>query len=178
MSSDKAEQDKSQAAFQAGKADFTQLLRQYTDTLVSDDKDRRLLNEYRDLSGQYIVGAEKVMSLADAGGRDEALTMLFGPMAEVGGRLSKVSSEWIRHNEQLATAAGKDAIASIEAMRWRMLVAVCLALAFSGVLGWLTFRRIVNPIRIAPTLLGLLRPRNRNFMDTKRFSSFFAFQVA
>ena len=151
LSSDKAEQAKSLAAFQAGKADFTQLLREYEDTLISDEKDRRLLNEYRDLSDQYIVGAEKVMSLADTGGRDEALTMLFGPLAELSVRLGKVSSEWIRHNEQLATAAGRDAIASIEAMRRRMLVAVGLALAFSGVLGWLTFRRIVNPIRALQT---------------------------
>lgn len=151
LKSDKAEQDKTRAAFDADKTDFARLLREYADTLVTGDKDRRLLDEYRDLSGQWIGDAEKVLSLADAGHRDEALAMLLGPQAELGDRLSTVSSEWIRHNEQLATAAGKAAIEAIEGSRRRTLVGVSVALALSVVLGWLTFRKIVNPIRALQT---------------------------
>ena len=74
-----------------------------------------------------------------------------GPQAELGDRLNKVSSEWIRHNEVLATSAGRAAIESIEQSRWRMLVAIGAALALSAALGWLTFRRIANPIQALQT---------------------------
>jgi two-component system sensor histidine kinase/response regulator len=147
LSGDKAEQDNTRATFHADKAVFTQLLRRYAETLVSEAKDRSLLDEYRAMSGEWIVGAEKVMSLADSGRRDEALAMLLGPEAELGDRLSKVSSEWIRHNEQLATSAGRATMESIEGSWWRIFIAVCVALTFSSILGWLTFPRIVNPIR-------------------------------
>jgi two-component system sensor histidine kinase/response regulator len=142
----KEEQAAAQAGFHANKANFTILLRQYADTLVTGDKDRRLLDEYRDLSSQYLDGAEKVMSLADAGRRDESLALLLGPQAALGARLGKASSEWIAHNEQLATTAGKDALDSIDAMQWRMLAAVGIALFLTSLLGWMTSRRIVNPI--------------------------------
>src|SRR5271165_7025428 len=66
LSSEPAELDKTRAAFRENRASFPQLLRAYADNLVSDDKDRRSLEEYRDLSGQWVAGAEKVMSLADA----------------------------------------------------------------------------------------------------------------
>ena len=151
LGSDKAEQDKTRAAFQTGKEDFAQLLRTYADTFVSDDKDRSMLDEFRGLSGQWIAGAEKVMSLADAGRRDESVTMLLGPVAELGDRLSKVSSEWIRHNEQLGTIAGKAAIDSIEGTRRDMFIAIGVALVLSGIIGWRTFRKIVNPIRALQT---------------------------
>lgn len=82
------------------KADVTRLLRQYSGSLVTDDRDRRLLNEDRTLSREWIAGSEKIISLAGAGRREDArLLMLSGPIADLGGSLSKVSSEWIQHNE-------------------------------------------------------------------------------
>ncbi len=151
LRNDKAEQAKAEARFYKHGAYFTQLLREYADTLVSDDKDRRLLDEYRDLSGQWLTGAEKVLSLADAGGRQEAVDLLMGPQSALGSRLGQASSEWIAHNEQLAKNAGRTAIESIEAAQSKMIVAVGFALSLSGVLGCLTFRRIVNPIRALQT---------------------------
>ena len=148
---DKAERDAAQKSFRANTANFTQLLRKYVDTLISDDQDRRMLDEFRDLSGQYIAGAEEVMSLADAGRRDEALALVLGPQASLGNRLGKASIEWITHNEDLATRAGTAATDSVDGLRKKTLVAVGIALVLSGILGLLTFRGIINPIRILQT---------------------------
>src|SRR5512134_2203504 len=56
-------------AFAARRAELDQQVRRYGDTLVSDDKDRRLLDEFRAVSGQWIAGASDVTALADAGRR-------------------------------------------------------------------------------------------------------------
>jgi two-component system sensor histidine kinase/response regulator len=148
---DKAEQDKARAGFHHHKEYFVQLLREYGESLVSDARDKSMLDEYRESSGEYIAGAEKVIELADAGHRDEALALLMGSQAEIGSRIGKLSSEWIRHNEELATSAGKAVIDSIDGARWRMLDALAIALFLSGILGWLTFRAIVNPIHALQT---------------------------
>src|SRR5262249_37321960 len=61
-------------------------------------------------------------------------------------QLNKVSSEWIQLNESLATDAGKKAVQAIGEFRWKMLLANSVAILLTGVLGFLTFRRIVKPI--------------------------------
>jgi two-component system, sensor histidine kinase and response regulator len=146
LNSDKAEQAKIRTAVHADRAVLTEQLSQYSDTLISDAMDRRLLDEYRDLSSQWLAGSEQVMSLVDAGRRDEAVALLLGPQAEIGARLAKVSNEWIAHNDELGMSSGRAAIESIDGMRRKLFAAVGLALALTGILGWLTFRAIVKPI--------------------------------
>jgi len=151
LTSDPAELDRARADFKADKEELVRRLGEYADTLISDEKDRRLMNDFRDLSREWISGAEKVIVLAGDGHRDQALTLLLGPLAEIGARLSRVSSEWIQYNEQLATDTSKAVVESIARAQRRMLVAAVLAMALSGLLGWLTFRRIVHPIRALQT---------------------------
>ncbi|MFN0068188.1 MAG: response regulator [Limisphaerales bacterium] len=146
LAADKVEQDKARVAFNEDKTELARELGDYGDGLIADEKDRRLMNDFRDLSRDWIAGAEQAMSLADDGRRNEATVMLLGPVAELGSRLSHVSADWIRHNEDLATAAGKDAVAAIEDSRWRMLFGNTTALLLTGLLGFLTYRRIVRPI--------------------------------
>ncbi len=148
---DKGEQEKSRESFDASKATLIQLLRKYADTLVSDEKDRRLLDEYRDLSLQWIAGAEKIMSLSESGEREEALTLLMGPQAELGDRLGKISKEWISQNEKLAVTSGGAVVEAIESSRKNILIAVTIALVFSGALGFWTIRRVIHPIRVLQT---------------------------
>ncbi len=151
LRANQAERDKARKSFHDHKTYFLQQLRAYGEALISDAQDQRQFDEFRDLSGEWIAGAEKVMSLTDAGHRDEALALLMGSQAELGSRNGKLSNEWIRHNEELANSAGKAVIDSIQGARWRMLDAVALALFLSGILGWLTFRQIVNPIHALQT---------------------------
>src|SRR3954454_22911136 len=48
-------------AFQSAEKDLHRLLDQYGDTLVSDDRDRRLLGGFRELTGRWIAEAKKLM---------------------------------------------------------------------------------------------------------------------
>jgi two-component system, sensor histidine kinase and response regulator len=147
LATNAVEQAKARSAFDASAAELHRLLGQYADNLISDEQDRRQLNDYRDLSREWISGAKQVMTLAADGRREEAMALLSGSLAELGARLSKVSGEWIRHNEDLATAAGKATVEAIRESEWKMLVANSSALLVTGLLGFLTFRRIIHPIR-------------------------------
>ena len=147
LATNEADRAKASLAFSAGETEVSKLLAQYGDSLVTGDRDRRLFNDYRDSSRDYIAGAKQVMKLSTDGGREEALALLNGPLAVVGGRLSAVSSEWIQHNEDLATTAGNAAVESINKSRRELLIASSIAILLTGLLGFLTFRRIVNPIR-------------------------------
>lgn len=143
---DGMEHDKDFAAFQADKAKFLQSLDEYSQNLVSDTQEQDLLTEYRALSNQWIAGAEKAMSAADEGRRDEALAMLSGPQTKLSERLSHVSSEWIDHVEQSAKRAGSATIESIGRSQWRIPAIIGISLAISILLGLLTYRRVVYPL--------------------------------
>ncbi|HEY6359605.1 MAG TPA: response regulator, partial [Vicinamibacterales bacterium] len=99
------------------------------------------------MSREWIAGAKQTMSLADEGRGGEALALFTGRIAELGPHLSRVSNEWIAHDQEAATAAGRESIAVIERFQRRMLVANLTALLLASLLGVLTFRRIVTPIQ-------------------------------
>ncbi len=147
LATNAAAQAGARALYDEDQAALNQLLTDYADKRVTGDQGRRLLNDFRTLSREWMVGADEVMSLAVAGRKDEANALLSGPVAALGGKLSKVSREWIRFNEEAATTAGQVALDAIESSRRNLLIAVGIALALSSILGFLTFRRIVHPIR-------------------------------
>jgi len=147
LASDGEGQKKARAAFEASSAEISRRFRQYSDTLVSDAQDGRMLEQYRSLLREWLAGAEQAMSLAEAGRRDEALTQLEGPLRKLGEELARASEEWIRYNESLATSAGNALEEDIAHARRNMAFAVGVALLLSGGLGYLTFRKIVHPIR-------------------------------
>jgi two-component system sensor histidine kinase/response regulator len=91
------------------------------------------------------------MLLADEGNREQAVAMLTGAMGGPAERLSGVANEWIQQNDEAATAAGKDVVTTIEAFRGHMLIANSAAILLTGLLGFLTLRRIVTPIRALET---------------------------
>jgi PAS domain S-box-containing protein len=135
-------------AFALQRSELERLLRQYADTLVSDDRDRRLLDEFRAASAEWITAAEGLMSLADSGRREEAAASLGGAqLSELGRRTSGALREWIAHNQALASTAGDQALASLESARRRVQIALLLALLLSAVAAVVTFRKIVGPIR-------------------------------
>ena len=152
LTTNQADQAKARSAFGATEAEVTQLLRQYGDEWVSDEKDRRLLNEFQSLYRDWLVRASEAAKLAAEGRRDAgAAVLLEGSMVEVGVRLSATSGEWIQYNKDLAHAAGKKSIEAIEESRSKMLIANSAALLLTGLLGLLTFRRIVTPIQALET---------------------------
>ena len=142
-----ADRAAARALFNRDEADVNRRLQEYADDLVLGDKGRRLLDEYQTLSREWIAGAKHVMSLADEGREREGLAFFNGNVAELGVRLSEVSNEWISYDQEAAAAAGRESIAVIERFQREMLVANATALLLTGVLGFLTLRRIVKPVQ-------------------------------
>src|SRR5207342_1696551 len=78
-----------QEAFRTRQTEVARLLRQYADEMVSEDKDRRLLDDFRAAHAEWTAVAESVLSLADSEHPEDAAALLHGPhMAELGKRTS------------------------------------------------------------------------------------------
>jgi signal transduction histidine kinase/CheY-like chemotaxis protein/HPt (histidine-containing phosphotransfer) domain-containing protein/HAMP domain-containing protein len=143
-----AERAKIRSAFDRDEAVFVRLLDDYERRLISDDRDRRLLNDYRAQYRIWLNRANEVMALSAAGRSDAAGVLLRdAETLDMGERLNIASAEWIRVNEELADATSRAAVESITASRWRILVANSVAILLAGILGFLTIRRIVTPVR-------------------------------
>ena len=147
LASDEAQRVKARAEFDEDEQDVSRLLQQYADRLVLDDKERRLLSEFQALSGEWTAGAKQIMALENEGRGKEAIALLNGRLFDLGLRLSDVSNEWIAYNEQAATVAGQESVEVIERFQRDMLLANTTALVLTGLLGFLTFRRIVKPVQ-------------------------------
>ncbi len=132
--------------FSAGKAESDRLLALYADQFVSDAQDRRLLDDFRSLGQEWTRGAEQVMALNRSGRTTEARALLAGPLAVLAHRFGQSATGWTRHNETLAVHAGAGVVTDITQSRARIAAATALALALSGLLGLLTYRRIVHPL--------------------------------
>src|SRR5262249_27055030 len=117
------------------------------DCLVTDDRNRRLLGDCLDLSRQYLVEAKRAMALVEEGRRDEALTHFRRVVAPAGARLATVSSEWIQYNKNVGSSTARAALDAIEETRSKALFFTWAALLLTGLLGFLTLRRIVTPIQ-------------------------------
>ena len=143
-----AERAAVRANFDREFAEVTRLLEQYERELISDERDRQLLNEYVIEHRAWMTRAREIMSLADGGRVDEASATLRDPATlEMGAGLSTTLGEWIRHNEDLADSSSKIVVDSITTSRRRMLVASITALLLTSLLGVLTFIRIAKPIQ-------------------------------
>ena len=146
-----AQRRAARAAFDDDEQDVVRLLATYADNLVLGDRERRLLGEYQTLSREWITDAKQSMLLVNEGRSVEAIALLNGRVSDLGFRLSGVSNEWIALDQEAATAAGQESLAVINRFRRDMLIANSAALLVTGLLGFLTFRRIVTPIRALET---------------------------
>src|SRR3954469_11351486 len=142
-----AQRNAARAAFDEDAQDVSRLLRGYADRLVFDDTDRRLLREYEALSREWMTSAAQIMTLGSQGRTEQARGLFDEAFAELGSRLSRVSNDWIAYDRQAAAVAGEATIASIERFQLRMFLANLGAFLLTGLLGFLTFRRIVTPIQ-------------------------------
>lgn len=147
LSRDETGRANAKRLFDEDKANVTQLLRTYEEKLISDQRDRLLMNEYRRLANEWIALAEQAIALEATGRHSEALDMLMGELSELGVRQSTISEEWIQYNEELAASAGKASVQAIETGTRKLLIWVAIAVGLTAALGLYTFRKIVIPIR-------------------------------
>jgi signal transduction histidine kinase/DNA-binding response OmpR family regulator/HPt (histidine-containing phosphotransfer) domain-containing protein/CHASE3 domain sensor protein len=133
--------------FQENKAAVNKLVDQYTDTLIVDDRDRRLTQEVRERIREWEAGAEQAMALAAAGDRKGVAALEARTLTPVGEQVDSLINDWLHHNEELATQAGVATVVTIQRASRALLIAVLVALTLSGVLGLATYRRIVGPLQ-------------------------------
>ena len=151
LATNPAAQAQARSQFDEELADLNRLLADYADNRIASDQARRMANDFWTLSREWVAGATQIMSLAVAGRQGEANGLLFGSVAALGVKLSKASREWIHFDETSATTAGQIALDAIESSRRNLLIAIGVGLVLSGLLGFLTFRRIIDPIRALET---------------------------
>ena len=148
LAASEAERASVRSTFERDDAELDRLLDQYERNLISEDRDRRLLKDYRGQYRDWLDRAKQIMSLADAGRREEAGEMLRETStSELGERLNSAAVEWIRLNEDLADSASRTVVESLTGSRRRILVANFVAILLTGLLGFLTFLRLVKPIQ-------------------------------
>jgi two-component system sensor histidine kinase/response regulator len=147
LAADQGERAAVRAAFDENERALATLLQQYAASFISDERDRQLLSQFEALNRQYVVEGRQVMALAEEGRHDEALTRFRSTAGPTGVTLTQISSEWIQHNKDLGTTAARAALAAVEQTRLQILAANLAALVLTGVVGFLTYRRIVTPIR-------------------------------
>jgi PAS domain S-box-containing protein len=148
LAEDQAEQDRAEDYFRRNQAELTRQVGLYGDSLCSDEKDKRLLTDFRNLSREWFAEARKLIPQIRAGQRKVAAHELSaGALFEAGQKMDTALGVWIQHNEQLAATAGRSSMEAVRISRRNLLYAVGLGILLTGLLGFLTFRRIVYPIR-------------------------------
>ncbi len=147
LASDAVERQAAQALFDADRADLERLLTDYADHLLTSDLGRRLFNDFRAQSREWLGHADDVLTLTNAGRPDEARALAFGRLTPLGLLISKTSRDWIHFNEVIASDAGQNALAAIADSRRNLLLAAAAALLVTSLLGLHTYRRIVHPLR-------------------------------
>jgi PAS domain S-box-containing protein len=135
------------AHFRLTQAEMERLFEYYARALVVGQEDRQLLENFRRLVTEWTAGAKEAMAEADRGQIAEARARLNGRMRDVAVSVNDASEEWIRYNELSATTAASSMVEATEAVRQRLWMAGGLAFLVTAGLGFLTFRRIVTPIR-------------------------------
>jgi PAS domain S-box-containing protein len=139
------------AAFEADEKNLTKLLAQYADNYISDERDRRLMNDYRALTAQWIAESKKAIALVADGKRAEAIERILTSMPALASRIQQVSGEWIDHNERLAHEASEQTVVAASDARWKWWLAAAAAVVITVGLGIITFRRIVVPLQALDT---------------------------
>ena len=99
------------------------------------------------MNREYVVEAREVLSLAEQGRRDEAVALFRKTAGPTGVTLTKRSSEWVQYNKDLGSSAAEAALAAVADTRSQILAATVAALLLTGLVGFVTVRRIVTPIQ-------------------------------
>jgi len=147
LATDPMEEAAARAAFEESDRALSQLLQKYAESYITDERGRQLLGNFRELNREYIVEATPVIALVEHGRRQEAMARFKATFTPLGNRLARALSEWIQYDTELGSSAARAAQAVIDETRTQILAANAAALLLTGVLGFLTARRIVKPIQ-------------------------------
>jgi two-component system, sensor histidine kinase and response regulator len=148
LAQDAAEQAQALKVYHDSQSEVARDLARYGESLISSDEDRRLLNQFTDVYRRWSAEADKIIGLAGEGRRSLAIERLFnGEFPGLALSSAAVFGEWVAYNERLAMTTGASSLSRLESSRRNMLIVVGLVILITGILGLVTFRRIVYPIR-------------------------------
>jgi methyl-accepting chemotaxis protein len=127
------------------------LLDHYSDTLISDERDRRLLGEYRQISLMWLSEAKTLIAIFGAGRREEAMDRLVRILPELGERSHKTAIAWAEYNERLARESSQGTVSATRNARFWWWVGIVLSVGITAALAFWTFQRIVVPLQEVET---------------------------
>jgi PAS domain S-box-containing protein len=127
--------------------DLDSLLDRYSDTLISDERDRRLLGEYRQVMLMWMAEAKTLIAIFGAGRREEAMDRLLRILPELGQRDHKTAIAWAEHNERLAREASQGTVSATRNAEVWWWVGIASLVVITAALGFWIFRRIVVPLQ-------------------------------
>jgi two-component system sensor histidine kinase/response regulator len=139
------------AEFNHAEMEFNRFIDEYGDRWISDERDRQLFGDYRNLTREWVVGARKAMAIWGEGRNQDAMTQIYGSLKELADRIGQTSGDWVRHNEVLAETAAEQAFAGILSARLKWWLASAGTVLVMGWVAFITFRRIAVPIRALET---------------------------
>ncbi len=134
------------ASFFDDEAELERMLAHYGDVLITNDKDRRLHQDFRVQSREWMAEAKKCINLADASRQTDAQALLEKAVVPIAQQLSTTSTAWIKHNEELAKQAADKVVDAITDARTEMLVTCALAFGLACLMGYQTFNHLALPI--------------------------------
>ena len=102
--------------------------------LISDEEDRRLLNETSKGFADYIQALTPIVDLARQGKIDEALKSLEGLTTQAQA-LQKSFDDQMQYNKKLSEKATADAAATMTSATWTAAIASLIAIVVVGILG-------------------------------------------
>ncbi|KAB2921016.1 MAG: HAMP domain-containing protein [Dechloromonas sp.] len=128
----------------AAKQDLQQQLGDY-EKLISDDKDRQLLETSKKLVQEYYPLLDTALSATKAGQPDKAKAGMV-QAAVVSKNLAENLEAHARFNETLAGERGKEAAAAYSSGLFVAIVVIVLATGLTSVMGYLLFRHVKNSL--------------------------------
>ncbi len=148
LATDQTQRAEARAAFDEDDRVLTQLLQQYGDSLISDDARPQAFRRFQG----FEPAVHRRSPARDGAGRGRAEgrcpRRLSRPtLPQQVSRSARSPASGSNTTGSLGNNAARAALAAIEETRWEILAADVAALLLTGLLGFLTFRRIVNPIQ-------------------------------
>ena len=130
--------------FRGRTAEFHAALQDY-EKLISDAKDRELLDADRRLGNEYIALAENVLKLSNQGKRDEALEMLNRGIKTID-QLTAALNEHNKFNQDAAAKYAAEAAASYENAKTAVIATVVLIGLLIVALGFMTYQHVSSSL--------------------------------
>jgi len=119
----------------------------YDRTLTADETDRQLAAAARSAISEWTRAADRLQSLEDAGRREDALRLANDALGPLALRMDETMDAWSGHNARLARDSGRRSIDAADEAMVALPIAVVLVVIATGLFGWWTYRRVIDPVR-------------------------------